>query len=133
MVVSSIKCIFFHVLDMIAALSSLAADEKQDPCVAFALSFRSAWSLKNYHQVLKLYSSAPKMAPYLIDMFIARERIQALKIMVKAYVFINIYFHLHFCLENDEFYKKKAETFHFSVSWHLNNFELKLLLAFHTI
>ena len=107
MVVSSIKCIFFHVLDMIAALSSLAADEKQDPCVAFALSFRSAWSLKNYHQVLKLYSSAPKMAPYLIDMFIARERIQALKIMVKAYVFINIYFHLHFCLENDEFYKKK--------------------------
>lgn len=74
-------------VDMISALSSLTANEKQDPCVSFALAFRSAWSLNNYHKMLKLYNNSPKMTGYVIDMFVARERIQALKTMIKAYVY----------------------------------------------
>ena len=71
---------------MISALSSLSDVEKADPCVTFALSFRSAWSLNNYHRVFQLYQKAPKMSAYVIDMFCQRERLAGLKIMVKAYV-----------------------------------------------
>jgi len=79
-------CLF--ILDMISALSSLTPSEKLNPCVSYALAFRSAWSLNNYHQVFKLYKAAPKMTGFVIDMFLTRERIQALKIAVKAYVFL---------------------------------------------
>ena len=74
--------------DMISALSSLTGEEKQDESIAFALSFRSAYSLNNYHRMFKLYTNPPKMTGYLIDMFLSRERIRALKTMVKAYVYI---------------------------------------------
>ena len=74
--------------DMISALSSLTAEEKKDESIAFALSFRSAYSLNNYHRMFKLYTNPPKMTGYLIDMFLSRERIRALKTMVKAYVYI---------------------------------------------
>jgi len=76
----------FLFLDMISALAALTPSDKEDPCIQFALAFRSAWSLSNYHQMFKLYSHAPKMTGYLIDWFAARERIQALKTIVKGYV-----------------------------------------------
>lgn len=83
-----IQLICFLLTDMISALSSLSSEEKKDPCISFCLSFRSAYSLNNYHKMFKLYSDPPKMTGYLIDMFAERERIRALKTLVKAYVSI---------------------------------------------
>ena len=73
---------------MTSVLAELTSQEKQDECVAHALSLRTAWSLQNYKRFFKEYLQAPKMSGYLIDWFVARERKAALRIILKAYVFI---------------------------------------------
>lgn len=70
--------------DLNSCLSSLTKDLKKEEIVQHALAFRSAWALNNYRLFFKLYLTAPKMGGYLVDLFIDRERKEALKRMVKA-------------------------------------------------
>lgn len=68
-------------------MASLSSEQKENECISFSLKLRAAWSLGNYHRFFKLYRVAPKMAGYLVDWFADRERQQALRAMIKGFVF----------------------------------------------
>lgn len=75
--------------DLTTALASLSPECRKDECIKHALEVRIAWSLNNYHRFFKLYEKAPKMSGYLMDWFIDRVRKSALKLIIKAYVFLS--------------------------------------------
>lgn len=58
----------------------------KDDCVDFALKAKDAWWLGNHVQLFSLYKIAPKMASYLMDMFLARERNNFYLAIAKSYV-----------------------------------------------
>lgn len=68
-------------------MAGLSTEQKANECISFSLKLRAAWSLCNYHRFFKLYRVAPKMAGYLVDWFADRERKQALRAMLKGFVF----------------------------------------------
>lgn len=59
----------------------------KDNCVDFALKTKDAWWLGNYIQLFSLYKVAPKMASYLMDMFLNRERSNFYLAIAKSYVY----------------------------------------------
>jgi len=74
-----------EVPDIMSTLSVLTEEDKADECIDHVIHLRDSWSQRNYKRFFKLYSRAPKMAGYLIDWFIDRERKQALTTIIKAY------------------------------------------------
>uniref|UniRef100_A0A8C6M894 Leukocyte receptor cluster member 8 n=1 Tax=Nothobranchius furzeri TaxID=105023 RepID=A0A8C6M894_NOTFU len=71
--------------DLITELVYLTPALRRDECVAHALALRAAWALGNYQRFFKLYQEAPRMASYLIDKFVERERKVALRAIVKTF------------------------------------------------
>ncbi|GAA6028619.1 hypothetical protein JCM8097_007314 [Rhodosporidiobolus ruineniae] len=67
-------------------LSELTPDETRDPSVSHALAVRLAVSQGNYTKFFRLFNAAPKMGGYVMDHFVARERVTALVTMCKAYL-----------------------------------------------
>jgi len=57
---------------------------KRDDSVKHALGVREAWAQGNYVRFFKLFNRAPKMAGYLMDKFVGRERKQALLRVCRA-------------------------------------------------
>jgi SAC3 family protein LENG8/THP3 len=60
------------------ALADLTPAEKSELPIKHALDVRSALALGNYHKFFQLYLDTPNMGAYLMDMFVARERLAAL-------------------------------------------------------
>lgn len=70
--------------DMNDVLSELTMADKADRAVKHALDVRSALALGNYHRFFQLFLETPNMGAYLMDMFVARERLAALASICKA-------------------------------------------------
>ncbi|GAA5939711.1 hypothetical protein JCM3775_001606 [Rhodotorula graminis] len=68
-----------------STLADLTPEQTRDNSVAHALSVRLALSQGNYTKFFRLFASAPKMGAYVMDHFVARERVTALVTMCKAY------------------------------------------------
>lgn len=71
-------------IELNAILSTVTDVQKKDPCVKHALQVRFAVSTANYRRFFRLFCEAPKMAGYLMDRFVERERIRALATMSRA-------------------------------------------------
>lgn len=73
--------------DMNNMLADLTTADKKGTFVQLALKVRAALASGNYHRFFHLYSQSQdrNMVPYLMDMFIERERIGAMAAICKAY------------------------------------------------
>lgn len=75
--------------DLVTLKASLSQEMRGDAVIKHALDIQAAFAVKNFHRFFKLYEKTPKMSGYLIDWFIERVRKEALKIIVKSYVFLS--------------------------------------------
>ncbi|KAF2748810.1 hypothetical protein M011DRAFT_400295 [Sporormia fimetaria CBS 119925] len=89
--------------DMNDVLAELTPTDKALPEVKHALEVRSSLALGNYHKFFRLYLDAPNMGGYLMDMFVERERLNALSNISKAYHHVFVRFLTNeLGFENDE-------------------------------
>lgn len=68
-------------------MADLSPEEKENEFVQHALKVRSSLATGNYHLFFILYRNAPNMGGYLMDHFCERERVRAMIVLCKAYVF----------------------------------------------
>jgi len=79
--------------DINTLISELTPEQKEHEFIKHALDVRTAVANGNYHKFFYLYLNPPhNMACYLMDHFVERERIKALKVMTKAYLSLNVSF-----------------------------------------
>ncbi|XP_031551375.1 leukocyte receptor cluster member 8 homolog [Actinia tenebrosa] len=74
-----------NILDYSTDLLRLTEEEKHTVPIKHAQCLCTAWALSNYHNFFQLYLCAPNMSGYLIDLFVQRERVAAIKAMIKSY------------------------------------------------
>uniref|UniRef100_A0A8R1HKJ8 SAC3/GANP/THP3 conserved domain-containing protein n=1 Tax=Caenorhabditis japonica TaxID=281687 RepID=A0A8R1HKJ8_CAEJA len=72
-------------IDINSLLQELTPELKEDECVSFALKVRKAVAMSNYAQFFKLFNNAPRMCPFIMDLFADRERKKAVGIIQKAF------------------------------------------------
>ncbi|KAI8817556.1 SAC3/GANP/Nin1/mts3/eIF-3 p25 family-domain-containing protein [Fimicolochytrium jonesii] len=71
--------------ELIKLISDLTAAQKEDTATQHALNVRTSVATGDYHRLFRLHNTAPNMSAYLMDHFIDRERIRALKVICRAY------------------------------------------------
>ncbi|KAJ1534426.1 hypothetical protein HK405_016100, partial [Cladochytrium tenue] len=71
--------------DQVKMLAELTDNEKQGEGVRHALAVRAAVAAGDYFRFFRLYHAAPSMSVYLMDFFVDRERVKALRVLCRAY------------------------------------------------
>ncbi|KAJ3038984.1 hypothetical protein HDV00_012742 [Rhizophlyctis rosea] len=71
--------------ELVKLLGTLTESEKRGPCVSHALNVRTSITIGNYHRLFTLFNEAPKMSQWLMDHFVERERVKAMKVICRAY------------------------------------------------
>ncbi|KAJ1920025.1 hypothetical protein H4219_001554 [Mycoemilia scoparia] len=71
--------------DINTTLNTLTDEAKKNPAVSHALKVRTSVATQNYHCFFKLYTETPNMGGFILDLFLERERCNALKMICKAY------------------------------------------------
>lgn len=74
-----------NMLDVSSLLKGLTDSMRCDECVSFAMQVRRAISLGNFVTLFRLFNTGPKMCPYLMDLFVERERKSALIHIFKSF------------------------------------------------
>lgn len=77
--------IYILTLELLQTIATLSDEQKSQPCVSHALAVRSSIATSNYDSLFNLYMSAPCLSGYLMDQFVNRERIKALKIICHSF------------------------------------------------
>lgn len=85
MYIYSIIFVFFSDLNQI--LTEITGDLASDAAVVHALKLRKAWSFGNYYRFFQLHPATPHYGRFLVDLFLERQKKNALKILTKAYVY----------------------------------------------
>ncbi|CAO2652937.1 Nn.00g023480.m01.CDS01 [Neocucurbitaria sp. VM-36] len=78
--------------DMNDMLAELTLADKTHEWIKHALDVRSSLALGNYHKFFRLYLEAQNMGGYLMDMFIERERLNALANISRGYPNVTLRF-----------------------------------------
>ncbi|KAF1843584.1 uncharacterized protein K460DRAFT_148016 [Cucurbitaria berberidis CBS 394.84] len=78
--------------DMNDMLAELTLADKTHEWIKHALDVRSSLALGNYHKFFRLYLEAQNMGGYLMDMFIERERLNALANISRGYSNVTLRF-----------------------------------------
>ncbi|KAF1834068.1 hypothetical protein BDW02DRAFT_353953 [Decorospora gaudefroyi] len=78
--------------DMNDMLAELTLADKSHEVIKHALDVRSSLALGNYHKFFRLYLEAQNMGAYLMDMFIERERLNALANISRGYLVVSLRF-----------------------------------------
>ncbi|RMZ73578.1 sac3 ganp domain [Pyrenophora seminiperda CCB06] len=78
--------------DMNDMLAELTLADKQHKWIKHALDVRSSLALGNYHKFFRLYLEAENMGAYLMDMFVERERLNAMANISRGYVTVSLRF-----------------------------------------
>lgn len=73
--------------DLTSVMAALTTKLRENECVSHALHVRQAWMYGNYKRFFSLYQDSPRMAGYLMDKFVERERRNAIKRIIRSYVF----------------------------------------------
>lgn len=81
--------LFFFLADINQILTEITGDLASDAAVDHALKLRRAWSLGNYYRFFQLYPATPHCGRFLVDLFLERQKKNALKTLTKAYVYYN--------------------------------------------
>ncbi|KAJ3087992.1 hypothetical protein HK102_009813, partial [Quaeritorhiza haematococci] len=71
--------------DLNKTMSELTNTQKSQRNIRHALAVRKATTTNDYHLLFRLYHCAPDMSSYLMDQFLDRERVKAMKIICRAY------------------------------------------------
>ncbi|VDO55149.1 unnamed protein product, partial [Onchocerca flexuosa] len=74
-----------NTIDQTTLLSELDERARKDSCISFSLKTREAWALGNHVKLFRLYQEAPRMASYVMDLFLERERKAALNACLKSF------------------------------------------------
>nr|MCP9258363.1 Leukocyte receptor cluster member 8-like protein [Dirofilaria immitis] len=74
-----------NTIDQTTLLSELDERARKDRCLSFSLKTREAWALGNHVKLFRLYQEAPRMASYVMDLFLERERKAALNACLKSF------------------------------------------------